>query len=398
MNASAGKSMNMLLVSNGFGEAAIAAYIAQATVALAPQARIEHLPLVAGAPSEAWPPAIGPQATMPSGGLVAYWNLRNLAADVRAGLISLTLRQIRFLRNQQSRDIIVAVGDVYCLSLSLMARRPTIFVATAKSDYVAAHSPIELAIARRARTVFARDETTAASMRAAGVNARYAGNVMMDGLAPQGVDLTVQPDALHVAVLPGSRSDAPQAAADMVIRLREIAARLQERGRNVQAFVSVASSVDVQATAAAIRAAGVELARPGGDSGILATGSRANLSITLIRGAFGDLLDASDIVLGQAGTANEQAAGLGRPVVAAAQPGEAPNKMAWYRMRQKRLLEDALLVLPADPPTFASEVIALLDDPQRLHHMTDVGRKRMGSAGGAAAVAREALVVCEAAR
>src|SRR5579864_5712579 len=165
-------SPDILLVSNGYGEMAIALYIARAIRAQAGAARIEHFPLVGRAPNGAWPEGVGPQAEMPSGGLIANWNVRNLAADIGAGLGVLTLRQFRFLSRQRQRDVIIAVGDIYCLSLSLFAaRRPTIFVATAKSDYVAPHSRIELAIARRAAAVFARDEATAASMRAAGVAA-----------------------------------------------------------------------------------------------------------------------------------------------------------------------------------------------------------------------------------
>ena len=80
-------------------------------------------------------------------------------------------------------------------------------------------------------------------------------------------------------------------------------------------------------------------------------------------------------------------------MVAAAQPGEAPDKMHWYRMRQKRLLEDALLVLPAEPARFAEDVVRLIDDPQRMRHMADVGRERMGKPGAAATVAAAAIAI-----
>jgi len=60
-------------------------------------------------------------------------------------------------------------------------------------------------------------------------------------------------------------------------------------------------------------------------------------------------------------------------------------------MRQKRLLGDALLVLPPQPQVFAAEVLRLIDDPQRIQHMADTGRLRMGSPGGASAVAQKAL-------
>ena len=388
--------VDILLVSNGFGEFAIATYIAQAIRALAPASRIDHLPLVGRAPDDVWPPSVGPQREMPSGGLVTYWNLRNLMADLGAGLGSLTVRQYQFLREQRRRDVVVAVGDVYCLSLCLLAaRRPTVFVATAKSDHVAPHSALERAIARRAAITFARDAATARSLEAAGVRARYAGNVMMDGLRKTGLDLGIRDGALVIAALPGSRADAPQAAADMTRRLDSIAQLMSTRGRAVQAFFSIAPSVDAALVASAIRGAGIALTEPTAGEGVIARGLRRDLDVALVRGAFGDLLASAEIVLGQAGTANEQAAGYGRPVVAAAEPGEAPDKMHWYRMRQKRLLEDALLVLPAEPTSFARDVVRLIDDPQRMRHMAEVGRARMGSPGAAEQVAAQALAIAQ---
>jgi uncharacterized protein (TIGR03492 family) len=388
------KSADILLVSNGFGEMAIAMYIARAIRAQAASAKIEHFPLVGCAPKDAWPPAVGPQKEMPSGGLIAYWNARNLAADLSAGLGGLTLRQYSFLTRQRARDVIVAVGDVYCLALCLIAaRRPTVFVATAKSDYVAPHSSVERAIARRAATTFARDDATAASLRAGGVRAVYAGNIMMDGVERTGLDLGVRPDALVIAVLPGSRADAPSAAAAHVERLIAIAEIMRGRGRPVQALVSIAPSVDPAVVREEISHVGVDMTPPRLGEGIVASGDRENLKVALVRGAFGDMIAAADIVLGQAGTANEQAAGCGKPVVAAAQPGEAPEKMQWYRMRQKRLLGDALLVLPAQPQQFALELVRLIDDPKRIRHMADTGRERMGRAGGAQAVATAVLSI-----
>ena len=383
-----GAGPDILLVSNGFGEAAVATYIARAIEGRNPAARIEHLPLVGEAAPDAWPKPVGPQASMPSGGLVAYWNLRNLAADLRAGLLRLTLRQIGYLRRQRARDVVVAVGDVYCLGLCLFAaHRPTGFVATAQSQLVARHSAAVMAVVRRADAVFARDEATAAALRAAGARASCAGNVMMDGLDATGADLGVRPGALVIALLPGSRGDSCAAAAQQIRRAGEIAALVAGSGKTVQALVSLAPSVEPAAMIAAIASTGIQMSAAGGEA-VVALGARGNLEVRVVRGAFGDLLGAADLVLGQAGTANEQAAGSGKPVVAATQPGEVPERMRWYRMRQKRLLGDALLVLPGEPKRFAADVVRLLDDPARMEHMAETGRERMGGRGAALAVAR----------
>src|SRR5215472_8859534 len=276
---------NILLVSNGYGEVAIAGYIARALRARDAAARVDHFPLVGHADG-----GVGPQADMPSGGLVAYWNLGNLARDVGAGLIGLTLKQFAFLRAQKARDVVVAVGAVYCLASALtFARRPTVFVATAKSEHVAGHSKVEVAIARRAAAVFARDEATAHALAARGVPARYAGNLMMDGVAPSGVDLHARADALRVAVLPGSRADAPANAAAATRRLAMLAGRVAPRA--LQGFVSIAPGAGAAVLSAAVeKTAGVPLTPTGIAKGVVARAQAGPLEIDMVAGAFGDML------------------------------------------------------------------------------------------------------------
>jgi uncharacterized protein (TIGR03492 family) len=385
---------DILLVSNGFGEAAIAGYIAAAIKHDAPDAQIEHLPLVwsdaaqTGADRGALR-TVGPTREMPSGGLVAYWNFGNLFRDLRAGLFGLTLRQYAFLRRQRKRGVIVAVGDVYCLAACrLFAGRPTIFVATAKSQHVAPHSALEYSIARGAVVTFARDAATAQALREHGVRAQYAGNLMMDGLTAHETDLPVRADAIRFGILPGSRSDADENAATALRRVRMLAAALKTRARSVQAYLSIAPSIGTQAILAASERAGLPLTPTAARSGIIARGAAENLEVIAVSGAFGDLVRASQLVIGQAGTGNEQAAGLGRPVIAWT---HGTGDSGWYRMRQQRLLGDALLVLPDDDSRFCDGVIALLDDPARMAAMADLGRERMGEPGGTAVVAKAVL-------
>jgi len=63
------------------------------------------------------------------------------------------------------------------------------------------------------------------------------------------------------------------------------------------------------------------------------------------------------------------------------------RKTAWYRMRQRGLLGDALLVTSGDVESAARDVAALLADAPRRVRMGTIGRERMGPAGGARAIA-----------
>jgi hypothetical protein len=75
---------------------------------------------------------------------------------------------------------------------------------------------------------------------------------------------------------------------------------------------------------------------------------------------------------------------MGLPVVAL-ETAHAP-KAAWYRMRQARLLGDALLVVDARADAASAALAALLDDPARRAAMGAAGRARMGGPGGADAI------------
>ena len=386
--------VRILLVSNGYGEMAILGTIARAIAEKDPQALLSHMPLVGRLGDDAWPPPVGPQTEMPSGGLVTYWNVGNIVRDLRAGLVGLSLRQFAFLRSQRGAyDAVVAVGDVYCAGAAMFfARLPTIFVATAKSQYVAPHSPFECAIAKRARIVFARDAPTAAALARHGVSAEYAGNVMMDGVARAEFALPVDADARRVAVMPGSRADAPANARAAARRLQRIAA---QGGKRVQAFLALAPAVSTAQMLDAVASEGLKPVGTGSASGVLATAASDGVTMVFVRNGLGAVLRAAEIVLGQAGTGNEQAAGLGKPVVAAAAQGESPHSVGWYRMRQQKLLGDALLVVPADDRAYADEVLRLLADPRRMAAMAAAGRERMGAAGASAVVADAALALAK---
>jgi hypothetical protein len=350
----------ILFVTNGHGEASIAARIAQE---LRERGAFwtEHFALVGSGHGGGRFADVGPQAAMPSGGLVAMGNIRAFAADVRAGFFRLAARQLAFLSKARTRyAAVVAVGDVYALMFANVARRPTVFVGTAKSVHVAPYGPLERGLLRTARRVFVRDPATAAFLRCHGVQAEAPGNVIADLLAT-GARVDWHGAAERIALLPGSREGAYSDA----VRLAEIARRVAHRVPGTAAVMSIA---------------------PGLDPARFAPALAGEPPIATWHGDLGALFAAASLALGQAGTANEAAAACGVPVVAFQFDGA--SKSAWYRMRQARLLGDALAVVPGDPDRAADAIAALLADRERRAHMAQVGRERMGERGGAALIAQ----------
>jgi uncharacterized protein (TIGR03492 family) len=381
----------VLFVSNGHGEASIADRIAEELRAIDPQFELEHLALV-GEDLSATMPEAGPQRAMPSGGLIAMGNLRNIARDVRAGLLSLTFAQYRFLRGMRGRyDAVVAIGDVYALIMARLSRAPTVFVGTAKSVNFAPYGRWEERVLRRAAACFVRDDATVERLRAHGLDVEPAANVIVDLFAAADdprATRAVEGFAPAVALFPGSREGAYDDAAFLLAVVRELARELPRLG----AVLSIARGLSPEAMARPARAGGWNVNDANGDAlqpFELALGSR--VVVRAWRGALGPVLSRVDVVLGQAGTANEAAAAAGVPVVAFERGGD--RKTLWYRKRQRGLLGEAMIVLPRELEGAVAGVRELLDDQARRAAMGAAGRARMGAPGGARRIAQRIVAL-----
>jgi uncharacterized protein (TIGR03492 family) len=359
----------ILFVANGHGETAIAARIAHEIARLSgDDAGLDLFPLVGTGGGANGLHVVGPRRTMPSGGLVAMGNVRAFSRDVAAGFAGLLARQIAFVRGAHAYDAAIAVGDAYALAFAFGTRLPTFFVGTAKSVYVAPYGPFERMLLRSAVRIFVRDEATAVRLRSQGVRAEAPGNVIADlAGAREGA-----PSGRWIGVLPGSRED----AYDDGLRLARVIRALGKRRAGMAALFALIDDGWIPAASEEAHSSFAFDLRDGD---------------TRLAGWSGDLaplLEASVVTLGQAGTANEQAAAFGVPVVALDRTaGGGRGGADWYRMRQRRLLGEALLLVPAQP----QDAAASLDDPERLRAMSAAGRARMGAPGGAEAIARAIL-------
>jgi uncharacterized protein (TIGR03492 family) len=380
-----------LFVSNGHGEAAIADRIAGECTRLMPSLQLEHLALVGNAASPSMPD-VGPRRAMPSGGLIAMGNLPNIARDVRAGLIGLTLAQIGFLRSvRYGYQVAVAVGDIYALAMTSIVRAPLVFVGTAKSAHVARYGLLERRILGKSAACFVRDEATARQLAERGVRAEAA-NVIADLFADDDsrADDAVKGFDPALALLPGSRSSAYADGARLLAVTRELA-RLRP---HLGAVLSISPGLEAAGFEAAARQAGWDVA-PGTNAEIpFELKLEGSVRVRGWRGSLGPLFARATIVLGQAGTANEGAAAMGIPVAAFAD--ERMGKPSWYRHRQQGLLGAALAVLPDQAADAAATVGALLDDPARRARMSQEGRARMGGRGAARRIAQR-ITQCAAA-
>lgn len=360
--------VNLLVLSNGAGEDAIAASILEHLEA---RGEVVVFPLVgAGSAYGSRWRRLGDASAPPSQGL-SNQSWRLWLSDIRYGLVGRVWRQWSLLRKYRGWAAL-AVGDlVPCALAALAGIRPVYFVGTAKSVYHHAYSwPERLLMERWVSRALVRDQPTADFLTMHGMRAGYLGNAMMDETVPLGLDLGFE---RALALFPGSRSEAPR---ELPRQLR-IWRRLQAEFP-CPAAVAVAPGMDLEL----LVPPGFDLRRTGLERGVVGW---LNEEVALVQGALGDLLAHSWLALGQAGTAHEQAVGAGIPVVSL--HADPEGKLGWYRGRQKGLLGDALLVVGEDEEVAARALARLALDPAERERRGAVGRERMGEPGGAARMA-----------
>ncbi len=354
----------LLIISNGHGEDSIAAEIARR---LPKAIDIAAYPTLGDGRAYAGVcPIVGPRRHLPSEG---HRLKGSLVRDALAGFgIGSALRFMR--REARAYDAILVVGDMLGVVICWMSgNRVRLYLDVYKSGYDNSYSSPERWLLRRTcDLVLNRDPVLAAQLVEAGVNARFDGNAMMDTLvASDAVLQRKHPRA--IAILPGSRDSmtdnfALQLAA--LRRVREIA--------NVDLFMALPRLSD---SAALADRTGLEL------SGDVLTDGK--LSIRVTSGSLGAVLAASDFVLGQGGTANLQALGLGKPVVSFLTAGTTARRQA----RNAAFAGDSRMIVEPTPEALAAAVTHLLVDAADRQRRGAIGRERIGPPGAIAAIIAE---------
>lgn len=365
----------LLFISNGYGEDSIAAEI------------IRRLPR--GVIAEAYPTigdglaynnvcaVVGPRAQLASQG---WRNVKgSLWRDLASGGLATVLPGLEFCRRVVGHyDRVVVVGDIVGVAgCYLSGHTDIVYLDVYKTGFGRLYWPLERwVIGKATSAVFCRSDRLAAPLRADGIEARCVGNVMMDTVSHGDYDPTARRSHPHaVALLPGSRHYTVESFTLQVEALSMIAP-----DRRPDIFLALAGSVSLEALA---KAAGLAIKGPmtgeAGDGGALIG---AGLTVHVARGATGNLIEAADVVLSQAGTATIQALGLGKPVVTFINPRDRRSRVR----DENALFGDARVVVPANAESLAEAVETLLADPVERHRLGAIGRERIGGPGAIGAI------------
>ncbi|MDX1977082.1 MAG: lipid-A-disaccharide synthase-related protein [Pseudanabaenaceae cyanobacterium bins.68] len=372
----------VLFISNGTGEDLNSNQVLQALQNLAPQIEIMALPVV-GEGRAYQVPLLVSGRSLPSRGFL-YMSSRELLKDLQAGLIGLTLTQINsLLRHRGKFDLVLATGDVVVLAMAWLTGCPyAAFLVSASAYYenrFALPLPTNFLLrSRQCRQIFCRDRYTAELCQAQGLtHAVFAGYPIMDLLHYAQPRLQLHPDLPLVAFLPGSRLPEACQNLGLILELAKlITIPLQFYGAIVPAM---------QPELAAIATAhGWQY-----DQGAF---TYQHIQVHCRSDMFAEILDRANLVVGMAGTAVEQAVGLGKPVVQLV--GQGPQFTYRFAEAQMRLLGKSVHTC-SNPMQAAALIPQILQDQAYLAACKANGADRVGHPGGSQAIAQRLLKLIE---
>jgi uncharacterized protein (TIGR03492 family) len=374
--AASSRRRRFLFISNGNGED----WIASAIVAQLPKSiEVEAYPMIgAGNAYTGICPIVGPRASLASEG---WRNVKgSLQRDLTSGGLMTIPPALRFLREIRSKyERIVVVGDVTgVLASYATGHRNLLYLDVYKTGAARLYSAAERFVIKRAcTTVFCRADNLAQLLHQDGVDARSAGNVMMDTIPTGGYDAQARRTRpLAVTLLPGSRALTAESFALQIDALRTLPVE-----QRPDVFLAVAGGINVDDLA---RKTGLRrthmLSAESDDMGELSDG---NLSVHMARGgAMGNLLAASDLVMSQAGTATVQALGLGKPAITFVNPRDRRSRFN----DEQKLFGEARTVVAAEPDAIGAALRGLLENDEERRRQATIGRQRIGGPGAMQAI------------
>ena len=386
--------MRLLLVSNGHGEDLSGAQLGAALQARG--AEVLALPLVGdgGAYRQAGLAIAGRTRSYSTGGL-GYASFAGRMAEIVQGQVLYLLRRSwRLWREARQADGLVVVGDVIPVLLAWLTGKPVVTYLVAYSSHYEGRLRLPwpcgpCLASRRFRAVFSRDALTASDLsQQLGRMVQFLGNPFMEGISAA----TTSPQQRSVLLLPGSRLPEAQLNLERMLALLEQLPATQQQTSFEAALVRDLGSAALEALA---RQRGWQLSADASRSDQLVL-QRQGLQLRCCWGQFQTLLPQAKVVISMAGTASEQAAGLGIPVLQLA--GHGPQFTAGFAEAQRRLLGPAIHCAPGavdDPATLQAsahllkELLAL--PSTELERYRTEGLQRLGTSGGTSRMARAIL-------
>lgn len=385
------KINRILLISNGHGEDLNSSLIGDALSSIEPNLILEAFPMVGEGKSylNKGIEIVAPLKSMPSGGIF-YLNIVNLIKDIFSGLIGLTIKQIITINKiKNDYDLVVSIGDIVPLFFAYLTGKKYVSFLVANSSYYEGKLKLPfltklLLRSNRCQLIFAKDKYTAQDLQNQGFTKTICvGYPIMDDLKPTGKNLELSPEKPMIALLPGSRL--PEALRNFRLQLQVCETLVKISSENWQfrgALVPSITEEDLK-----------NIDDWEYNSGVLTKEiDGKNISVKVYDDAFADILLQCNLVLGMAGTAVEQAVGLGKPIIQI--PGKGPQFTYRFAEAQMRLLGSSIITIDEHKDNqimcekTAYKIIEVVNDRTFLKQCVINGKERIGSSGASLAMAK----------
>ncbi len=359
--------INIAILSNSYGEDRSGAIIGKEIKKLVPNASIIVAPLISFGEEyrKRGLKVITYRPPPPSGGFLlktvgGFLNDLFSCSDIPFSYVN-RLRKIR-----HKIDKVVVVGDILLLVLAWAAFRKRVwFLAPCKSDYISPHLKIEREIMRKiALRVWTHDELTARNLQNFNIPAIFPGNPMMDELEKENRYVPPKNKPL-IGILPGSRKEAYK----NMKKIGGLMKILRTLHPYLHFAVAVAETVDENRLKDCI--------------------NNIDDGVHFVRNGFVDIVTCSRLLLSLSGTASEQSAGLGIPIVSFI--GAGPQTTSNRLKGQEKLLGGCLKFVSNFPEGVVDEVTTLLSDDSIRRERGRAGKERMGPKGGARRIAEQVI-------
>jgi len=366
----------IIFLSNGYGEDTISTYIIRELKNKINNIDISAFPLVND--GEKYKQnnikVIGPTKILKSSGISGFLNIKNFIIDIKDGLLNLILKQLNFLKEYKNKKNIylVAVGDIYPLFLSVfenkLSKTNVIFIPTAKSYKTEPFNFIEIYLMSLVNANFVRDEITYLKLKNKLNNVYFVGNPVLD---IEYLQLSENINLINnIIILPGRKQNCLNNLFYFIKAINLILNKIKTE--NILNFLPTFSIIvpDFYPINEIKNLIENEINQENKKKVYL-------LSDKYYR----YVLENSYLVWGQGGSANEQAAGYKLPVISF-------NENNWYRKRQKKLLNNCLiLVKQYDIDSLVNETINLFKDKSKYDFLREECYKEMGPLNGAINIA-----------
>ncbi len=340
-----------LLISNGHGEDVSGALIGIKLQGLGH--KVDAIPFVGKGNSytNAGIKLIFKSKEFSTGG-IGYTSLKGRLTEIFEGqLIYLLIRIIKLLIVANNYDVLIVVGDVVPVFAAWLTRKTVCTYLVAYSSHYEGKLtmpwPCKTCLkSQYFKEIYTRDQLSADDLKIQlHKKVRFLGNPFMDSVLSNQKSLSKYPNRL--GLFPGSRRPELDENLNLLFQTIEHLPSKLFLDDELSIDMALVERMDLDSLKRLVSKTDWHLQELN-DGTNVCTLNKGLAKIKVHRDAFVQIVQSSDVIISMAGTATEQAVGLGKPVVQL--PGKGPQFTSSFAEAQRRLLGPTLFCANEDLP------------------------------------------------